>query len=106
MRSPVTLPGHHAGRTAPNRGKTYPVEILTEEEATALVQECSRRAPTGVRNRALIAVLYRAGLEVNPGPGQLKCCDRIQCGLRTRIFDGNAYLVLSYLVRHLIGFET
>lgn len=64
MNTPVTAPGHHAGRTAPNKDKTYPVEILTEDEVKALIRKCSRRAPTGVRNRALIAVLYRGGLRL------------------------------------------
>ncbi|HUT11801.1 MAG TPA: site-specific integrase [Thermoguttaceae bacterium] len=52
--------------TAPtNRGKTFAVEILTETEVQALLRCCSRRAPTGVRNRALLAVLYRAGLRIS-----------------------------------------
>jgi site-specific recombinase XerC len=65
MRSPATEKGHHAGRSPANAGKTYPAEIFTPSEARALIAACSRRAPTGVRNRALIAVLYRAGLRVS-----------------------------------------
>lgn len=42
----------------------YPVEILTAAEIRALINACSNRAPTGVRNRALIAVLYRCGLRI------------------------------------------
>lgn len=60
----VTSVGYHAGRIAPNRGKTYPVEVLSPDEAKALIEECSNRAPTGIRNRALIAVMYRAGLRL------------------------------------------
>ena len=30
----------------------------------ALIRACSPRAPTGVRNRALLVVLYRGGLRV------------------------------------------
>ena len=37
-------------------------ELLTPEEARALIQAASARAPTGVRNRALVAVMYRSGL--------------------------------------------
>ena len=37
-------------------------ELLTPEEASALVQASSGRAPTGLRNRALVAVMYRSGL--------------------------------------------
>jgi integrase/recombinase XerD len=37
-------------------------ELLTPEEACALVRAASGRAPTGQRNRALVAVMYRSGL--------------------------------------------
>ncbi|MFZ0091888.1 MAG: tyrosine-type recombinase/integrase [Solirubrobacteraceae bacterium] len=39
--------------------------MLTELEAIALIKACSTRAPTGVRNRALIAVLWRSGLRIS-----------------------------------------
>lgn len=48
-----------------NRGRRFHPEPLSSEEAKALVSACSRRAPTGVRNRALIVVLYRAGLRIS-----------------------------------------
>ena len=41
-----------------------PVELLTQDEIRALLAQCSRRAPTGIRDRALITVMYRAGLRV------------------------------------------
>jgi site-specific recombinase XerD len=47
-----------------NAGKRFPAEILTEDEARALLHAPSSRAPTGVRNRALIAVMYGAGLRL------------------------------------------
>ncbi len=65
MNSPVVTPGYHAGRAAPNKGKTYPPEVLTEDEVKALIRASSNRAPTGVRNRALITVMYRAGLRLS-----------------------------------------
>lgn len=37
-------------------------ELLTPQEATALVRASSSRAPTGIRNRALVAIMYRSGL--------------------------------------------
>jgi len=49
-------------RTHYNRGKKLPAEPLTEREAARLIKACSRRAPSGVRNAALLAVLWRAGL--------------------------------------------
>ncbi len=45
-------------------GKTYPAEILTPDEAKALLRSTSNRAPTGIRNRALIVALYRGGLRI------------------------------------------
>ena len=65
MNSPVTTPGYHTGRTAPNKGRTYPSEILTDDEVRSLIHTCSNRAPTGIRNRALITVLYRGGLRLS-----------------------------------------
>ena len=41
-----------------------PVEVLTKSEVNQLIAKCSRRAPTGVRNRALITILYRSGLRL------------------------------------------
>lgn len=38
--------------------------MLTEAEVAALIRACSNRAPTGIRNRALIATLYRGGLRL------------------------------------------
>jgi len=42
-----------------------PPAVLSEAEAIALLKACSARAPTGVRNRALIAVLWRCGLRIS-----------------------------------------
>ena len=40
--------------------------MVTESlNAIALIRACSQRAPTGIRNRALIAVLWRCGLRVS-----------------------------------------
>lgn len=40
---------------------------LTREEAAALIAQPNTRAPSGVRDRALIRLYYRAGLRVNEG---------------------------------------
>jgi site-specific recombinase XerD len=50
---------------APNKGKKYPAEPLTPAEVDSLIAQCSRRAPTGIRNRALLTLLYRSGLRVS-----------------------------------------
>ena len=59
-----------AGRSSPSsrpstRGRKFPAEPLTPSEVLSILQACSTRAPTGIRNRALISVLYRAGLRVS-----------------------------------------
>ena len=57
--------GQQAGTPPPNKGKTYRAEPLTPAEVQALIGQCSRRAPTGVRNRAMLTLLYRSGLRVS-----------------------------------------
>lgn len=49
-------------RTPWNKGRTLPPEPLTHSEVLALLRQCSTRAPTGLRNAALIVLLWRAGL--------------------------------------------
>jgi len=58
-------PTSNANRTPTNKGRRYPAEVLTPDEVRALIKACSNRAPTGVRNRALLVLLYRAGLRVS-----------------------------------------
>ncbi len=48
-----------------NKGQTLPPEPLTQDEVLALMDACSRRAPTGRRDRALICVLWRAQLRIS-----------------------------------------
>ena len=47
------------------RGRKFPPEILTDAEVARLLEGCSAKAPTGTRNRALIAVMYRGGLRIS-----------------------------------------
>ena len=63
-RSPVTQPGYRLGQKPPNAGNRYPAEILTADEVHRLLAACGRGV-SGVRDRALIVVLWRAGLRVN-----------------------------------------
>lgn len=44
--------------------RTLPAEIYTREETQAVLSACSRRGNAGIRNRALIALLYRCGLRI------------------------------------------
>jgi integrase/recombinase XerC len=48
-----------------NKGRKLPPELLTPEDVRALLAACSATAPTGVRNRALVVTLYRAGLRLD-----------------------------------------
>lgn len=50
---------------APNKGKKYPAEVLTRDEVVAILGRCSTRAPSGIRNRALLTLLYRSGLRIS-----------------------------------------
>jgi site-specific recombinase XerD len=47
-----------------NKGRKLPAEPLAPDEAQRLLRTPSNRAPTGVRNRALIVLLWRAGLRI------------------------------------------
>jgi site-specific recombinase XerD len=57
--------GHQAGEPSANVGRTFPPEPLTRAEVEQLLKACSIRAPTGVRNRALIVVMWRCGLRIS-----------------------------------------
>ncbi|MDQ6819596.1 MAG: tyrosine-type recombinase/integrase [Actinomycetota bacterium] len=58
-------PASSSSTSSTSRSRRRPPEVLTEPEAIALLKACSQRAPTGVRNRALIAVLWRSGLRIS-----------------------------------------
>ena len=47
------------------RKRKRPIEVLTPEEVERLIQAASNRAPSGVRNRALIALMYYSGLRLS-----------------------------------------
>jgi site-specific recombinase XerD len=55
-----------AGKAArkTNRGRRFPPEVLTADEVKRLMDACSQGSVTGLRNRVLIATLYRAGLRI------------------------------------------
>lgn len=42
----------------------YEIETLSREEVGRLLRACSRTAPSGLRDRALLALLYGAGLRI------------------------------------------
>lgn len=62
-RSPATLPGYHAGRPPRNKGMRYPADPPSVEEIIAVMRQ-TPDGRHGARLRALIVVLWRAGLRV------------------------------------------
>ena len=62
-RSPATLPGYHAGRPPRNKGMRYPADPPTIDEIVAVMRRASDDRH-GWRLRAMIVVLWRAGLRI------------------------------------------
>lgn len=56
--------GSVPGQAPANKGRKFPAEPLTGPEVNAIISQCSATAPTGLRNRALITLMYRAGLRI------------------------------------------
>jgi site-specific recombinase XerC len=63
-RAAVTMPGYHAGRPPRNKGRRYPPDPPTVEEIIA-VMHAAGTGSDGIRLRALIVVLWRAGLRIS-----------------------------------------
>jgi site-specific recombinase XerD len=57
--------GSAKGDEPGNKGRTFPPEPLTPAEVAAVIAGCSPRARTGIRNRALLTLLYRSGLRIS-----------------------------------------
>jgi site-specific recombinase XerD len=62
-RSPATVPGFHARRPPHNKGLRYPPDPPRVEEIIAVMRQAGE-SDHGLRLRALIVVLWRAGLRV------------------------------------------
>src|ERR1019366_4602302 len=65
-RSPVKMPVFHEGRAPKNKGRRYPADPPTVEEIIAVMREAGSSVD-GVRLRALIVILWRAGLRIREG---------------------------------------
>jgi site-specific recombinase XerD len=78
---PIRLPGvpladpawsaARRGRPAANAGLVFPPEVLTASEVGALMRACNPRTPSGCRNRAMLATLWRGGLRVGELVGRV-----------------------------------
>jgi site-specific recombinase XerD len=62
MSNSTEFPTTKETRLPANKGRRYPPEVLVPGEVHALLEACSINPRTDLRNRALITVLYRAGL--------------------------------------------
>jgi integrase len=62
-RSPATLPGFHARRPPRNKDFRYPPDPPRVEEIVAVMRQAGE-SDHGLRLRALIVVLWRAGLRI------------------------------------------
>jgi integrase/recombinase XerD len=58
----------------PTRGRKLPAEILTNAELDSMLRTCSLRAPSGIRDRALIGFLAGSGLRISEALA-LRPCD-------------------------------
>ena len=63
-RSPATVAGYHAGRSPRNKGQRYPADPPTVSEIVAVMRHAGSDV-YGARLRALIVVLWRAGLRIH-----------------------------------------
>jgi site-specific recombinase XerD len=64
QRAAVTMAGYHTGRPPRNKGRRYPPDPPTIEEIIAVMRTAGA-GPDGARLRALIVVLWRAGLRIS-----------------------------------------
>ena len=63
-RSPATLPGYHSGRAPRNKGRRYPADPPPVEEIIAVMRRAGD-SMHGLRTRALVVLLWRAGLRIS-----------------------------------------
>jgi integrase/recombinase XerD len=95
VRPAVTLPGHKAGQKPPNYGRTFPAEVLTPAEMQRLIAACGR-GPAGLRNRALIVVMWRGGLRCQEALDlELRDIDRENGTITIRHGKGNRRRVVG-----------
>lgn len=64
LRSPAAIPGHFAGCAPPNKGQRYPADPPTVEEIILVMRQAGPGRYAD-RTRALIAMLWRAGLRIS-----------------------------------------
>lgn len=65
----------------------YPAEILSSDEITRLILACKTTCSTGIRNRALVVLLYRSGLRISEALA-LRPSDLDMCECTIRVLHG------------------
>jgi integrase/recombinase XerD len=104
--SATRLLGSVPGQAPANKGRKFPAEPLTPAEADALIGACSATSRTGIRNRALLTVMYRGGLriaevlalkvsDVDPGRGTIRVLHGKSNRARTIGLDPGAMAVVQ-----------
>jgi site-specific recombinase XerD len=63
-RSPATLPGYQSGRAPRNKGRRYPADPPPVEDIIAVMRRAGD-SMHGIRTRALVVLLWRAGLRIS-----------------------------------------
>ena len=67
--APIRHIGHQTGTPSPSYWRDFPPELLTPGEVTAIIGGCSAQSRTGIRNRALLTLLYRSGIRISEAIG-------------------------------------
>lgn len=89
----------------PKPKRRFPVEVLSRDEIERLLKACAQ-TPAGIRNKALIATLYRAGLRIrealslklkdlDPASGAIRVLNGKGGKARTVGMDGQAFAILN-----------
>jgi site-specific recombinase XerD len=63
--APSVVNGERQHPAASGPVKRRPPELFTPAEVAALIGQCSTRSMSGIRNRALLTLLYRSGLRIS-----------------------------------------
>ncbi len=67
-KSRICQKGYRKGQPNPNKGKRFYADTYSREEILALVDGCNC-GPSGLRDRALIVLLWRTGLRISEALG-------------------------------------
>jgi site-specific recombinase XerD len=82
--------GSVPGQAPANKDRKFRAQVLSRAEMDALIGACSAVSRTGIRNRALITVLYRGGLRIAEALA-LRAADIDPARGTVRIMDGKGH---------------